>query len=352
MIPTSHLDPIWAVTGTALKTVLAQIQGAGVGAILSTDEPSAPVVRREGSTAVIHIVGVMTKYGDPLFGGTSTGAVTEAVQAAARDDSIEAIVLHIDSPGGSVSGVSDLADAVYAARIENVIIAYGSDMMASAAYWIASQAHKVYANASAVVGSIGAYAVMADWSKAFDQEGVRVHVIKAGEFKGAGTPGTEITDDQLAEWQRMVSQTNELFINAMVRGRRMTAAQVQNLADGRVHIGQHAAAARLIDGVRSFESVLSDLEKVSEAETAGRLAAARVKTGSTTTSIPNRSEQMDPVTEFSKRVEVEVSRGLSRRQAVIVVGKADPQLHEMYLKATNSPAVHGLIEGRSSLAKV
>jgi len=163
----------------------------------------------------------------------------------------------IDSPGGTVAGTRDLADEVARAAKQKPVVAYIEDLGASAAYWIASQANKIYANPTAIVGSIGTYGVICDFSAQAAMIGVKVHVLRAGQFKGAGEPGTEITPEQLAEWQRIVDQLNEHFVRGVAAGRKgLSLAAVRELADGRAHVGEAAVTLGLVDGVQSFDATL------------------------------------------------------------------------------------------------
>ncbi|MHB8862043.1 MAG: S49 family peptidase [Pirellulaceae bacterium] len=136
------------------------------------------------------------------------------------------------------------------------------DLTASAAYWVASQATKVYANnKTALIGSIGTFAVLIDQSKRAEQLGVKVHVIKAGDFKGTGTPGTAITDKQLAHMQHIVDAANAEFLRGVATGRKMGSLAISAVADGRVHVAAEAKRLGLIDDVKPFDDVVRDLER-------------------------------------------------------------------------------------------
>jgi len=215
-------------------------------------------ITREG-VAVIELTGSLTKQASSFASSRSTVAARRSVRAAANDDSVIGILLHIDSPGGMVAGTVDLADEVAAAKKKKPVYAYIEDLGASAAYWIASQADKVYANRSAEVGSIGVFMVVTDWSQYAEKEGAKVHVIRFGEFKGAGVPGTEVTEAQRDEWQKSVDGFGDMFIDAIADGRKLSKAQVKQLADGRVHGAVAAADLKLIDGVQTLDATLASL---------------------------------------------------------------------------------------------
>ena len=212
--------------------------------------------------AVVDLSGPLMKYVSSLSGGTSTVAARQQLRLAANDKEVNAICLRIDSPGGTTSGTADLGAAIAQAAAQKPVYAYIEDMGASAAYWAACQAQKVFCNPTAMVGSIGTYAVICDSSQQAAADGVKVYVLSTGNFKGAGVDGTEITPDQLAEWQRMVNEMNAHFLSAVSQGRNMPMAQVEALADGRVHIGASAQTLGLVDGVQSFDDTLEQLSKL------------------------------------------------------------------------------------------
>jgi len=270
-----HLDEyfgIWAIQEEPFRAAVARVNGLDlqvhVRAQKAAGPPQAAAANRDyqpagDGVAVINLSGPMQKYVSSLSGGTSTVAVRRALRTAVRDETVRSILLRIDSPGGTVSGTRDLADDVAAAAAEKPVHAYIEDLGASAAYWVASQATKVYANPTAMVGSIGTFAVIYDFSAQASMIGVKVHVLRAGDFKGAGQPGTEVTAEQLAEWQRIVNELNEHFIRGVSAGRKLSLGATRALADGRVHIGQAAADLNLIDGVQTFDATLLALSKPS-----------------------------------------------------------------------------------------
>jgi len=222
-----------------------------------------------GGVAVIDLCGPMTKYPtsfEALFGGTSTVRVREAIRAAVRDPGVRGILLRIDSPGGTVAGTSDLAAVVKEADGKKPVFAYIEDLGCSAAYWVASQARKVYGNSSAVVGSIGTFAVVWDTSGMYEQAGVKVHVISSAPMKGAGTDGAPVTDEHLAEFQRHIGDVNDLFVSAVSKGRRISPSKARDLADGRVHVGTKAQALGLVDVIASLETAIRDLERTKAME--------------------------------------------------------------------------------------
>lgn len=238
------------VEGMDLQAHIAQARAAG-GRTVKTDFE----VIGDG-VALIEIEGTLTKYRSSLFGTLGTIEIRRQIQNATRDPAVKAIVLRIDSPGGTVAGTQELGDVVAAAAKRKPVTAYIEDLGASAAYWVASQANQVFANRTAMVGSIGTFGVVYDYSAKAEKEGIKALVFKAGEHKGAGVPGTEVTDEQQAEYQRIVDGLNKFFLQAVSKGRKMTIDRVRGLADGRIHVAGEAAKLGLIDGVRTFDDVI------------------------------------------------------------------------------------------------
>lgn len=212
---------------------------------------------RDGDTAVVRISGPMMKHESSLGTSTSTIRVRRALRAVAASDAIKSVLLVVDSPGGTYAGTADLARDVAALAKRKPVVAFVEDIAASAAYWVISQATRIIASETSEIGSIGTYAVIEDTSVAAALSGVRVHVLSTGYYKGAGTPGSPISDQHLAEWQRVINELNSYFLAAVARGRSLPISQVRELADGRVHVAREAKSLGLIDDVGTYEAALS-----------------------------------------------------------------------------------------------
>ena len=131
-----------------------------------------------------------------FFGATSSEEIGDALREAAGREDIKAVFLNIDSPGGTVAGTPELANAVAVLDKKKPVYAFSSGLMCSAAYWVASQARAIYATPSAQVGSIGVVQAVIDNSAALDKAGIKVEVFSVGKYKAMGAPGTPLTDDQ------------------------------------------------------------------------------------------------------------------------------------------------------------
>lgn len=259
----------WAIEARALQSLVATCQqldmpahiAAGLAA--QTSPAATPQKTSWGyklsadGMAIIAIDDVMTKYGTSLSAYPGTVATRRALRAARDASDVRGILLLIDSPGGSVFGLEDLAQDVVAVQATKPVHAYIEDLGASAAYYIASQAGRLTAGRSALIGAIGSYAVLTDYSQAFAAEGIKVHVVRSGRFKGVGEEGTPIDDEELADVQRIVDAYAGFFKQAVGQGRGMSADRVVELADGRVHEAATALELGLIDGVETFDQALA-----------------------------------------------------------------------------------------------
>lgn len=286
-------DSVWAIEMAYGQAALQALEGVGAEFLAGRMGGGSPKpFEMADGVAIIGIGGPLTKAdtcANWMLGGTSTALIRQQVRAAAADPDVKSILLVIDSPGGQVSGTQDLADDVYAARQKKKVTAYIEDMGCSAAYWIASQADEVVCNATAVVGSIGCYGVVADSSERAKMLGIKVHAIASGPYKGAGVDGTIISEDQLAEKQKMVDGFASQFIDAIARGRDMDVEAVRALATGQVWIGADAVSNGLVDRVESIDATIRDLQSGAPAS---RFAATAGATPQEDTSMSEKAEKV------------------------------------------------------------
>jgi len=207
-----------------------------------------------------------------ISGGVSVDTIAADFATALADPAITGIVLLIDSPGGDKNGVAETADMVYAARGRKPIVAYGRELVASAAYWIAAAADEVVIASDALVGSIGVVAGVADPS----QRGGR-----SIQFVSSQSPHKRIdptTETGRARIQARVDTVADLFIATVARYRGVTTAKViADFGQGDVLIGQRAVDAGLADRLGSFEGVVAELQQRAREPrrmvSAGRIAA-------------------------------------------------------------------------------
>lgn len=257
----------WAIYAPWMETAHALVMSGQwpIRAAAPTDYKGSEVQVNKDGVGVISLEGPLMKEWSK-YGGTSTLWFRSALRNAVNDSKVGAILVHIDSPGGTVAGTSDAAEAIRQANETKPVFAHIDDLGASAAYWIASQARKVYANPTALVGSIGTYSVLYDTSGNAAMQGVKVHVVSTGKFKGAGEPGAAVLPEHIAYAQERVDALNQHFLAGVAAGRGMTKGQVADVADGRVWIADEAKKLGLVDKVQNFDASLN----VAAAQVRGR----------------------------------------------------------------------------------
>lgn len=263
----------WAIDPTKAREILALLAFRAAGHRFTADEllarveeaPPATVTKR-ASVAMIPLRGIIAhRMGtmEESSGGMSAERFTTAVQAAAADDDIEAILLDVDSPGGTIPGVPEAAEAVFKAREQKRVAAIANAWMASAAYWIASQATEIVAIPSALepcIGSIGVFTIHEDLSAALAQEGVKITMIKAGKHKADWNPFEPLPEETRAEIQAAVDGAYDQFVKDVARGRGVTATAVRRgFGEGRALTAVDAKAAGLIDRIGTLEETIGRL---------------------------------------------------------------------------------------------
>lgn len=248
----------------------------------------------QGKIALIQITGTLMKQvagGSLSQGGSSLVELRNLVRQAAAGD-YKAILLLVDSPGGTVAGTPDLAETITAAAKIKPVYAFIEDMAASAAYYAISGATKIFANGnSAVIGSIGTMAVVYDESGAAAMQGVKAHLFKTGPLKGAGVRGTEITPAIAASYQKLVDETQTHFSAAVKAGRGLSDVQMKTVLQGGVFLSAEAEKMGLIDGIMSFDQTLAALETAAMNQRSPGVQLQNEKTGADLLSIsPGRPE--------------------------------------------------------------
>jgi len=248
----------WAMEPARLASFLEEVSRLD-GRNGAADRQAFLATRREAMTvregiAVVAIRGVLLAsvpawVRQEGFEATGYDEIVADVAAALADDRTRRIRLEVDSPGGEVAGSLEAADAIFAARAVKPVEARVRNLAASAAYKLASQAQSIGADRNAIIGAIGVFGVWEDSSAAAAAAGVRVIVIRSGEHKGMGVPGSAISEAQTAAWQEVIDAVAENFIAAVARGRNLAVETVAKLASGRVWLAAAAQALGLVDEV-------------------------------------------------------------------------------------------------------
>ena len=216
--------------------------------------------------AVLPLYGVVTQRGNMVDdisgpGSTSTQQFTSALRQVLTDDTVGQILIDIDSPGGSVYGVAELASEIVKVRAHKPVVAVANSLAASAAYWIGCSASEFYVTPGGEVGSIGVWQAHFDYSKALEEEGVKTTLVSAGKFKVEGNPYVPLDPEAQAFMQSRVDDYYNAFIQAVTVGRGVSVDDVRNgMGEGRVLGADAALAQRMVDGIASFDDVLARMQ--------------------------------------------------------------------------------------------
>jgi len=266
------MKPLWAVEPVAFEAFLSGIQlqirmQSPVDLLAAaTDDArrNGLPISREGSVAIIHMSGPMMKSTNAVyrwFGFASTTDQRAAFRAALADDEVDQIVWYVDSPGGTVDGTMELGEEVRKASMVKRVTVQSGGMIASAAYWAASQANAIHAGRMDLVGSIGVRMLVYDYSKLFENEGVRAVPIDTGQFKSAGAMGTPFTAEQEAYFQALVDDNFSEFRKAVQTGRKMADSQFEAVGDGRVFSAPASLELGLIDRIQGIDETISNFRQ-------------------------------------------------------------------------------------------
>lgn len=217
-----------------------------------------PKPYKAGNVGVIPLRGVIGKSLAPMdrmTGSVDLDEFTASLESYNMDPEVKTIVVDVSSPGGAVTGVEEAAAML--ARSEKPTVAFTDTEMASAAYWVGSQADRIVVTPSATIGSIGVYMAIPDVSKAYESMGVKMDVIKSGTLKGAGIEGTSLSEAQRADLQASVNAIHADFKAAVTSKR--TSVQASDM-EGQVFSGKVAAQKGLVTGLTtSFQQLIADL---------------------------------------------------------------------------------------------
>ena len=260
-------DAPWAMEPGALarfaarvaKAVAAQpppqIEAAADPAMRAVNVARPQRARRVGLISIdaplVHRPSWATKVGM----AQSAQTIQAALRAAAADPTIDVLVLDIDSPGGEVFGIEELANDV--AAFPKPVVAVANSLAASGAYWIASQAHRLVVTPSGEVGSIGVYGMHIDASGALEQAGLRPTLVSAGRFKTEGTLFAPLSEEGRAAMQGRVDDYYAAFVRAVARGRGVPAPVVQDgFGEGRLVGAEQALRMGMVDAIATLDEVL------------------------------------------------------------------------------------------------
>ena len=233
---------------------------AAAGSLSRSD--SVRMLYQEPRVAVIRVNGPIVggddadmAWGSPS--STTSGALMRQFRKARQDDSVQAVLLRVNSPGGSAAATQEAAAELQKLKDSGkpVVVSMG-DTAASGAYWLAAYGDKIYANPSTITGSIGVYMSYYDVQGLSEKLGVREEKIKSGPYKDIFSPFRPMTEEERRLTQNMVDDMYEQFVAVVAEQRHMDGEKVRSLADGRVFTGVQAKEAGLVDELGNYYDAL------------------------------------------------------------------------------------------------
>jgi len=243
-----------------LAALALHVGGAGgLREELVSGDPLAPE-----KIALVNLKGVIA---DTVGGFPTSGALrstADELEQAARDASVKAVVLLVDSPGGEVTASDILCRKVRRFREETqkpVVAIFGS-VAASGAYYVSVSADRIIAHPTTVTGSIGVLMTTLNAQGLMEKVGLRSVVLKSAPFKDIGSPFREMTPEEQAVLQGVVDSLFRRFKDIVAEGRKMPAEKVDSLADGRIFTADEALAAGLIDRIGYEEDAVAEARQL------------------------------------------------------------------------------------------
>lgn len=190
----------------------------------------------------------------------SPDKIDAQLEKFAKDDSIKAIILHIDSPGGGAAASQEIYHEVLRVRKQHKkrIVASIASVGASGAYYVASATDRIYANQASIVGSIGVIMEWVNYGDLLKWAKLKSITIKAGALKDAGSPTRDLTPTERAYFQGLTDNMHSQFIDDVAAGRKLPVKDIQGLATGQVWTGEQALPLHLIDQIGDFRTALLD----------------------------------------------------------------------------------------------
>lgn len=265
----------WAILLLCMVAVPVGLWGKSAATTSSesekdNDEKRFSFIGKKDRIQVIKVAGMIMNdednnsfFPDP----SSSSSVRKQLRKAAENEHIKAVLLRINSPGGTVAMSQELSDAVKAIRAKGkpVVVSMG-DVAASGGYYIASQGDKIFASQGTLTGSIGVIMHLMSLQGIEQKVGVAPFVIKSGKFKDIGTMDRPPTKEEEKLLQDIIMDSYDQFITAISEGRKMDKEVVRKLADGRIYSGRQALAVHLIDAIGGYDEALDDIKKTCKAK--------------------------------------------------------------------------------------
>ncbi len=247
-----------------LITLVVLVVLAGVAVFLMSDFEFSLKNNRVG---VIEIKGTITSSMDTL----------KQIKEFRKDASIRALLVRIDSPGGSVGPSQEIYREIRrTVETKPVVVSMGG-VAASGGYYIASAGSYVIANPGTITGSIGVIIYFPNLRELFDKIGYQMTAVKSGKFKDIGNPAREMTPEEKELLQNTINETYSQFVRDVAKARNLPEQGVRQVADGRIIMGEKALDLKLIDDLGNFEDAVDKAAELGKIEGEPDLVFAKKK---------------------------------------------------------------------------
>lgn len=204
---------------------------------------------------VIYVQGVMLTGSIPTgFGIATSEDIVKSLRDASEDEGVKAIVMRINSPGGSPASAEEIVGAMK--KIDKPIVISMGDVAASAAYYISAPADRIIANPDTMTGSIGVIWEFQNRSKFYDKDGTSFYIAKSGELKDMGGDWRGLSDEEKQYVDLVIIEAYDRFIKEVADDRNLSLGKVKDLADGRIYTGAKAKELGLVDDLGSLDDAI------------------------------------------------------------------------------------------------
>ncbi len=231
--------------------VLAILLGGILLLVLHFFKPSATALFKE-KIGVVSITGAIT----------SGNKISSDLVTFAKDESIKAIILRINSPGGGVGATQEIYREVQKIAHQKPVVAAMGSVAASGGYYVAAPATKIVSNPGTVTGSIGVFIQFVRLEELMKKIGVDLEIVKSGEFKDMGSPDRTLTQRDREIIDALIQDLQSQFVAAVASGRSLSALKVREIADGRIFSGAQAKELGLVDFLGNFQDAVEITKEI------------------------------------------------------------------------------------------
>lgn len=312
-----------------------------------SDARAKEIAEVDGTIALIPVYGVLANKMDAfsaMSGGTSYAGIKKALHSALANEDVKAVVLDIDSPGGSVPGTDELASEIRRVRGgEKPIIAQVNHLAASAAYWIASSTDEIVVTPSGRAGSIGVYTAHDDVSEALAKRGVKRTYISSGKHKVEGNETEPLGKDTLAHIQDGVDHSYKRFVSAVAEGRGTTPGKVEDgYGQGRVFYAEALIDRGMVDRIATLDETLERFGADTQPAYVRRVKAANEARAQDAHALVAKMASGEPITKREFENGLKGLAGLSNSEA--------ERAARLYLKKDQGEPDAGIDADKAALA--